>query len=550
MRNLLLLLTFVIISMGHLSAQESYSLNLRSIVSVYDNVLGEAVEADVDYQLRGWVKTSDIGDYLIQIKFLDDLDPQQHTRKRGKRSRYHYEVQYLTPQYAAKITDRNGHILLNKTYGAETMITPFGKEADISSIYRLQDEWTKERENFYQTQEAKYNNVNDFLTDLAALLDQGLLPPVIVEEALTSTETPSNASPRNEKVIESTIQNNREPMNDRVENSVKNDELNEASDSGSSREEIVNAPQYKLEAIRRDGNQSSTTSTPAESDSEAAITEIEEQNNIDAIIESAESESFDDNVKVEDKATLTESESSDIETEMERPELDDEKVLAPIVVEETKPETALEKRRRLQKEKRAREEWERIEEEDVENAASKSIRPRHVRLGLRFGAPILVGLHAEGVLPILNNRVSIVGDFTTLSLVPIFEQFLDEGEDLEDIDAKYQHYSIGANYYFGKRLARGWYVGASYLKSSFKTDASFSGETVKGEIAFDAAAGRFGINMGRKLIMFGIEVGVAVPFNDIKGTVFYKEDGQIQAEQFSESIPVIPMLNFTLGVAL
>ena len=554
MRNLLLFIAFAI-CMGTLSAQESYSLKLRSIVSVYENVLGEAVEADVDYQLRGWNKTSDASDYLIEIKFLDDLDPQQHTRKRGKRSRYHYEVQYLTPVYTAKIVDRNGHIFLNKTYGAKTMITPFGKDADISSIYQLQEEWTKQREIFYQTEEAKYNNINDFLNDLAKLLGEGLLPP-IAQEPLANEEVPTNSIPENtnELNIEEPISNDTGP----IQNTTSANELKETSNNTSTNsntlndetapaDKIVAAPEYKLDAIRRDAptTQSPTTDMEKVESITSPKVETPKEDEITKVIESVENESFDNSEELTEETGATDSDN-----DTTSPELDSEKVVTPIAVPETKPETALEKRRRLQKERRDREEWERIEEEDVRNASSKSIRPRHVRLGLRLGAPILAGLHAEGVLPVLDNRISIVGDFSILSLTSIFETFLDDGESLDNIDLEYRHYSIGANYYFGKRIARGWYVGASYFKSTFQTDASLDSETVRGEIDLDAVAGRIGINMGRKLFMFGIEAGLAVPFEDVRGTVFFEEDGLIEAEQVNQSIPIVPMFNLTFGVAL
>jgi hypothetical protein len=144
-----------------------------------------------------------------------------------------------------------------------------------------------------------------------------------------------------------------------------------------------------------------------------------------------------------------------------------------------------------------------------------------------------------------------VGDFSQLTFGNIAEPFLDEGTSLKNIDATYRYYSFGANYYFAKKYARGWYAGASYLKNMMRTEVKeVVGTALKADANIESVALRFGLNAGRGTFMFGFEVGAGVPLGNLKGGVYSREDGEIEFDELDEKIPVVPILNVTIGVAL
>ena len=161
--------------------------------------------------------------------------------------------------------------------------------------------------------------------------------------------------------------------------------------------------------------------------------------------------------------------------------------------------------------------------------------------------PNLAGVTGEVVLPILNNRLSLVGDFSQLPVLQFFDPFLDDGESFgTDGNSYYQYYSGGINYYFGKKYARGWYLGASYLKTTLDTQVG----VLDGKADMDAAALRVGMKLGRKWFMFGFELGAGVPFGNLEGTLVKEvEGGEPFVELVDENIPVIPILNVTAAFA-
>ncbi len=220
---------------------------------------------------------------------------------------------------------------------------------------------------------------------------------------------------------------------------------------------------------------------------------------------------------------------------------EEEKAVISSVVVET-PE---ERQKRLEEESRK---FEEMEQEEIRLKKERDGRVRRVRVGFRLLVPNIAGGHAEIVLPIANNRISLVGDYSRLSALSVFDRFLDDDLSIgTDGGAYFQYYSAGLNYYFRKKYARGWYMGASYLKSNLKTSAS----DIDGNVEIDAAALRFGLSAGRKAFMFGFEVGAGLPFNNLKGEVITVDEvGIEEVDVIDEKVNVIPILNVTLSVAL
>ncbi len=445
MRISIMLMVFgMTITINHLAFAQNttYSLEIHSLTSDYGTTFGPEAGAAIRNQWPEWRQVSaDIGDHHIQLRFVEGLDPKQYVQKRNSNSHYHYQVQYLTPQYQALVKDRNGKTILEKSYGGEKVITPFGKKEAFASPETLATSWRQNRELFYQLEESKHNHTDAAIADLVAILG-GTSAPIL--------STPSEENP---------IPDSEQP------------------------------PEPKT-AI-------TTEKSVSPSDSEPSVNDNNQSNN--------------NSTKTTDSG-----------------------------------ETPEQREARFAEAKRK---WDEMEKADEER--HKKPRVRHGRLGLRLLVPNALGLHGEVVLPVLNNRISIVGDYSWLPFGFLVESFLDEDQDISDeIDASYQYLSAGINFYFRKKYARGWYVGASYLKNIVKSDVSTPTYSGDGQIDIDAAALRLGLNTGRKTFMFGFEVGAGIPFSNLEGDIQIVENGEFRVETVDEKIPVIPILNVTLGVAL
>lgn len=73
----------------------------------------------------------------------------------------------------------------------------------------------------------------------------------------------------------------------------------------------------------------------------------------------------------------------------------------------------------------------------------------------------------------------------------------------------------------------------------------------KAKISINTANLRLGTNAGKGAFMFGFEIGVGLPFGNIKGDYISVENGQYRRESYSEPAPlgILPILNLTLGLA-
>ena len=170
------------------------------------------------------------------------------------------------------------------------------------------------------------------------------------------------------------------------------------------------------------------------------------------------------------------------------------------------------------------------QDSSITDGASKS---KTISIGVKVGAPNILSLNGEFVLPILNNHIAPFIDYGSFSL------------DIENTQADLKYLEYGLNIYFGNK-GKGLYVGAGSgkLANEFTfNDLTFedNGVSLKGSATTSLDINALNLKLGFKsggLIYFRIEAGYGI------GTIpdrlnFTATSGGI-TETFSEEIPAIP----------
>ena len=170
------------------------------------------------------------------------------------------------------------------------------------------------------------------------------------------------------------------------------------------------------------------------------------------------------------------------------------------------------------------------QDSSITDGASKS---KTISIGVKVGAPNILSLNVEFVLPILNNHIAPFIDYGSFSL------------DIENTQADLKYLEYGLNIYFGNK-GKGLYVGAGSgkLTNEFTfNDLTFedNGVSLKGSATTSLDINALNLKLGFKsggLIYFRIEAGYGI------GTIpdrlnFTATSGGI-TETFSEEIPAIP----------
>ncbi len=165
----------------------------------------------------------------------------------------------------------------------------------------------------------------------------------------------------------------------------------------------------------------------------------------------------------------------------------------------------------------------------ITDSISKS---KTISIGVKAGAPNILSLNGEFVLPILNNHIAPFIDYGSFSL------------DIENTQADLKYLEYGLNIYFGNK-GKGLYVGAGSgkLTNEFTfNDLTFedNGVSLKGSATTSLDINALNLKLGFKsggLIYFRIEAGYGI------GTIpdrlnFTATSGGI-TETFSEEIPAI-----------
>ncbi len=170
------------------------------------------------------------------------------------------------------------------------------------------------------------------------------------------------------------------------------------------------------------------------------------------------------------------------------------------------------------------------QDSSITDGATKS---KTISIGVKIGAPNILSLNGEFVLPILNNHIAPFIDYGSFSL------------DIENTQADLKYLEYGLNIYFGNK-GKGLYVGAGSgkLTNEFTfNDLTFedNGVSLKGSATTSLDINALNLKLGFKsggLIYFRIEAGYGI------GTIpdrlnFTATSGGI-TETFSEEIPAIP----------
>jgi hypothetical protein len=170
------------------------------------------------------------------------------------------------------------------------------------------------------------------------------------------------------------------------------------------------------------------------------------------------------------------------------------------------------------------------QEISITDSNSKS---KTISVGVKVGAPNILSLNGELVLPILNNHIAPFVDYGSFSL------------DIENTQAELKYLEYGLNIYFGNN-GKGLYVGAGSgkLTNEFTfNDLTFedNGVSLKGSASTSLDINALNLKLGFKsggLIYFRIEAGYGI------GTIpdklnFTATSGGI-TDSFSEEIPAIP----------
>jgi hypothetical protein len=150
----------------------------------------------------------------------------------------------------------------------------------------------------------------------------------------------------------------------------------------------------------------------------------------------------------------------------------------------------------------------------------RDYKVRPIRLGLKIEFPNMVGGNVEYVTPLLNDRLSVSVNYSTIES----DWFLSEDEsgDTETTDLSYSYFEGGINYYIFK-AGKSLYAGMSYGKMKFEgqADAENDGKEGTGNIDYDH--GSFNIKLGTKLgglFYFRPEIGYA--FSSLPKTIDYQ----------------------------
>ena len=170
------------------------------------------------------------------------------------------------------------------------------------------------------------------------------------------------------------------------------------------------------------------------------------------------------------------------------------------------------------------------QDSSITDGASKS---KTISIGVKVGAPNILSLNGEFVLPILNNHIAPFIDYGSFGL------------DIEDTETTLKYTEYGLNVYLGNK-GKGLYVGAGNgtLKNEFTfNNLTFeeNGVSLRGTAKTNLDINTLNLKLGYKTggtIYFRIEAGYGI------GTIpdrlnFTATSGGI-TETFSEEIPAIP----------
>ena len=170
---------------------------------------------------------------------------------------------------------------------------------------------------------------------------------------------------------------------------------------------------------------------------------------------------------------------------------------------------------------------------------------KHLRLGVRIGAPNVFTGHIEYVTHFWEDHIAFSADFMSLS------------PTIDDVKLNYTEFEIGSNIYFNAN-GNGLYGGISYFNfdgtGSYADiefdDGSFGAGS--GDLAFNTLNLKLGFKAGRH-IYFRTEVGYG--FGNIPEQIIVKgSNGQVAVEDIPDVIGIgasgLIIFNIGFGCAL
>lgn len=126
----------------------------------------------------------------------------------------------------------------------------------------------------------------------------------------------------------------------------------------------------------------------------------------------------------------------------------------------------------------------------------RDYKVRPVRLGLKIGFPNVVGGNVEYVTPLLNDRLAVSLDYSSIKSDWFMSE--EDSEDLDNTTLDLSYIEGGINYYFFK-AGKGLYGGVSYnqIKLEGQTSVSENGQEGVGQLDFNHSS--FSVKLGAKL---------------------------------------------------
>lgn len=182
------------------------------------------------------------------------------------------------------------------------------------------------------------------------------------------------------------------------------------------------------------------------------------------------------------------------------------------------------------------------------SSAQEEVRP--IRIGLKFGTPMLGGLNLEYVTPVFNNHLSADLDVSNFSGLI--------STDTEKVG--YSYFGIGANYYFSKP-GSGLYGGIGYGHMGFtahETLSTISNGTLitanaEGSMAYNVMNMKIGGKHGKQFY-FRWELGYGLTLNGgdllVSANTSTSGGSTVHLEE-TVSIPLkgLPIANIGVGFA-
>ncbi|MGJ8592545.1 MAG: hypothetical protein ACSHXF_08350 [Aquaticitalea sp.] len=189
---------------------------------------------------------------------------------------------------------------------------------------------------------------------------------------------------------------------------------------------------------------------------------------------------------------------------------------------------------------------------------SQETNVKPIRIGAKLGLPNLISLNLEYVVPVLDHRLAVTGDFSKIKSSSILK--IVGSDDDEDLDMSFTYYEGGLNYYIFKP-GKGLYAGMSISNFKFNGvlfdhfDATTENEEVYADGHIDYKQTSFNIKFGAKLgglFYFRPEVGYA--FNAFPSTIPIRgtyDDGTTVTEDYetyvNDAIPKGLIFNIGFG---